>query len=115
MHFKKALIPEYIFFIIILVFICFVRFRFSDMAMERDEGEYAYAAAEILRGGFPYLDFYNMKLPGVYYFYATIFFLFGKSIPAVRFCVLLLNIFNCFFILMVNFLYKIKYNMDLRK
>ena len=98
MHFKKALIPEYIFFIIILVFICFVRFRFSDMAMERDEGEYAYAAAEILRGGFPYLDFYNMKLPGVYYFYATIFFLFGKSIPAVRFCVLLLNIFNCFFI-----------------
>ncbi len=98
MPFKKALIPEYIFFIIILVFICFVRLRFSDMAMERDEGEYAYAAAEILRGGFPYLDFYNMKLPGVYYFYATIFFFFGKSISAIRLCVLVLNILNGFFI-----------------
>ena len=98
MPFKKSLIPEYIFFIFILIFICFVRFRFSDMAMERDEGEYAYAAAEILRGGFPYLDFYNMKLPGVYYFYAAIFFVFGKSIPAIRLCVLFLNIFNSFFI-----------------
>lgn len=53
MHFKKALIPEYLFFTIILIFVCFVRFRFSDMAMERDEGEYAYAAAQILRGALP--------------------------------------------------------------
>ena len=102
MHFKKALIPEYLFFTIILIFVCFVRFRFSDMAMERDEGEYAYAAAEILRGGFPYIDFYNMKLPGVYYFYATIFFFFGKSIQVVRFSILIINIINCYFIKKIN-------------
>jgi Dolichyl-phosphate-mannose-protein mannosyltransferase len=102
MPFKKALIPEYLFFLTILIFVIFVRFRFSDMAMERDEGEYAYSAAQILRGGFPYLDFYNMKLPGVYYFYATIFFCFGKSIQAIRLCVLVLNIVNCFLIKKIN-------------
>jgi hypothetical protein len=102
MHFKKALIPEYIFFLFIFTFVVFVRFRFSDMAMERDEGEYAYSAAQILRGGFPYLDFYNMKLPGVYYFYATVFFFFGKSIQAIRLCVLALNIVNCFLIKQIN-------------
>lgn len=102
MHFKKTLIPEYIFFLVILSFVVFVRYRFSDMAMERDEGEYAYAAAQILRGSFPYLDFYNMKLPGVYYCYATIFFFFGKSIQVIRFCVLGINIFNCFLIKKIN-------------
>jgi hypothetical protein len=102
MRFKKALIPEYLFFLTILVFVIFVRFRFSDMAMERDEGEYAYSAAQILRGGFPYLDFYNMKLPGVYYFYATVFLCFGKSIQAIRLCVLALNIINCFLLKKIN-------------
>jgi 4-amino-4-deoxy-L-arabinose transferase-like glycosyltransferase len=102
MHFKKALIPEYLFFLITLLFVIFVRFRFSDMAMERDEGEYACSAAQILRGGFPYLDFYNMKLPGVYYCYATVFFCFGKSIQAIRFCVLCLTIVNCFLIKRIN-------------
>jgi Dolichyl-phosphate-mannose-protein mannosyltransferase len=102
MPFKKALIPEYLFFLTILIFVIFVRFRFSDMAMERDEGEYAYSAAQILRGGFPYLDFYNMKLPGVYYFYATVFLCFGKSIQAIRLCVLALNIINCFLLKKIN-------------
>jgi Dolichyl-phosphate-mannose-protein mannosyltransferase len=102
MHFKKTLIPEYIFFLVTLAFVIFVRYRFSDMAMERDEGEYAYSAAQILRGGFPYLDFYNMKLPGVYYFYAMVFFFFGKSIQVIRLCVLALTIINCFLIKKIN-------------
>ena len=102
MHIKKTFIPEYIFFVTILSFIIFVRFRFADMAMERDEGEYAYAAAQILRGGFPYLDFYNMKLPGVYYFYASVFFFFGKSMQAVRFCVLILTLINGLLIKKIN-------------
>jgi hypothetical protein len=102
MHFKKNFIPEYIFLITILSFIIFVRLRFSDMAMERDEGEYAYAAAQILRGGFPYLDFYNMKLPGVYYFYALIFFCFGKSMQSIRIFLLILTIINGFLIKKIN-------------
>ncbi|NJN33151.1 MAG: hypothetical protein HC817_01765 [Saprospiraceae bacterium] len=84
---KKLYTPEYIFFSLAFIFAVFIRIRFSDMAFERDEGEYAYAGAEILRGGFPYRDFYNMKLPGVYYFYALIFLIFGKngSIGTARF------------------------------
>lgn len=102
MRFKKELIPEYIFFIFLVGFTAFVRFRLSDMAMERDEGEYAYAAADILRGGIPYLDFYNMKLPGVYLFYATIFFFFGHSMQAVRLVVLAMTFANSFFILKIS-------------
>jgi hypothetical protein len=72
------------------------------MAMERDEGEYAYAASQILRGGFPYLDFYNMKLPGVYYFYAIVFLIFGKKIAAVRIMVLVLNIIGGFLLVKIG-------------
>ncbi len=99
---KKTLIPEYIFFSLAFIFAVFVRIRFSDMAFERDEGEYAYAGAEILRGGIPYRDFYNMKLPGVYYCYALIFFLFGKTVSAVRLSVMVLNLMNSFFILKIG-------------
>ena len=69
-----------------------------NIVLERDEGEYVYAAQEILRGKLPYKDFYNMKFPGVYYFNALIFFLFSDSLSVVKFTLLLLNFCSAFFI-----------------
>ena len=75
---------EKTFFWLALILTAFVRLRLADIAMERDEGEYAYAGWQILMGKLPYLDFYNMKFPGVYYAYAGIFSVAGYSIIAVR-------------------------------
>ena len=85
-YFERAL-----FFVIVLLVI-YVRMRYANMAMERDEGEYAYAASQILRSGFPFKDFYNMKLPGVYYAYSGLMLLLGKSIFSIRIGVMFLNL-----------------------
>ena len=85
---------ERLVFFLVAVLVVYVRLRYADMAFERDEGEYAYAGSQILRGGFPFKDFYNMKLPGVYYCYAFIFALFGKSVITVRSAVLALNLLS---------------------
>ncbi len=89
---------ERIFFIIVLLLTLFVRIKYANIAFERDEGEYAYAGLQILRGALPYADFYNMKLPGVYYFYAFIIKLFGASAIAIRLTLLFINLFSTFFI-----------------
>ena len=85
---------ERIVFFLVAALVIYVRLHYADMAMERDEGEYAYAGSQILRGGFPFKDFYNMKLPGVYYSYAIIFAVLGKSVTAVRLSVLFLNLIS---------------------
>lgn len=89
---------ETTFFFIALFLTFIIRLRFADAPFERDEGEYAYAGMMILRGQLPYADFYNMKLPGVYYSYALIFKLFGQSIAAVRYTLLFINLLTTFFV-----------------
>ena len=89
---------EKTFFWLALILTAFVRLRLADIAMERDEGEYAYAGWQILMGKLPYLDFYNMKFPGVYYAYAGIFSVAGYSIIAVRIAVLIMNLLSAFFL-----------------
>jgi hypothetical protein len=87
-----------IFFWLTFILIVFVRLRLVDIAMERDEGEYAYAAWQILEGKLPYADFYNMKFPGVYYMYALVFRVAGLSMAAVRVWVLIMNLLSAFFL-----------------
>ena len=94
-------INEKSFYFITLIIIIWVGMRLADAPMERDEGEYAYAGWQILRGGLPYVDFYNMKFPGTYFFYALIFKCFGISIYAVRLTVLVLNILSSLFIIKI--------------
>ena len=99
---KIAQYFEPLIFFIIAALVIYVRLRYADMAMERDEGEYAYAGSQILRGGFPFKDFYNMKLPGVYYCYFIIMGLFGKTVVAVRIGVLFLNLATSFFLIQLG-------------
>lgn len=87
-----------IFFWLSFILIVIVRLRLADLPMERDEGEYAYAGWQILRGKLPYTDFYNMKFPGVYYMYAAVFSLAGQSMIAVRIAVLIMNLLSAFFL-----------------
>ena len=55
---KSLKLPKYyeqIIFFLVAALVVFVRLRYADMAMERDEGEYAYAGSQILSFGFPLL------------------------------------------------------------
>lgn len=69
-----------------------VRLRLLNMPFERDEGEYAYIAQLMLQGIPPYKVAYSMKLPGIYGVYALIMLLFGQSVKAVHFGLLLTNV-----------------------
>ncbi len=71
-----------------------LRWRFLDVPLERDEGEYAYFGQIILRGGLPYRDAYNMKPPGIYYGHALALWLYGETIRGVRLAVSTVAVIN---------------------
>lgn len=93
---------EKLFFFTVLLLTVVVRLRYANAPFERDEGEYAYAAWQILNNGIPYADFYNMKLPGVYYMYALVFKFSGFSVAAIRVALLGINLFSAFFIFKIG-------------
>ncbi|MFA5239206.1 MAG: glycosyltransferase family 39 protein [Phycisphaerae bacterium] len=76
---------------VIIVITAGIRFRFSDVPLERDEGEYAYAGQLILQGIPPYLHVYNMKLPGIYAAYALILAVLGQTHTAIHIGLLIIN------------------------
>jgi hypothetical protein len=69
-----------------------VRLTVLDMPLDRDEGEYAYGAQRLLAGKLPYVDFYSMKLPGMYLLYAFIFQIAGQSLRAIHGTLLLASL-----------------------
>jgi hypothetical protein len=76
----------------VTVLLCFVvRVRLRDMALEGDEGEYAYAGQLMLQGVPPYKAAYNMKLPGTYAAYAIIMAVFGQTPAGIHVGVALIN------------------------
>ena len=79
---------------LVLLSTIFVRFRLLDFPFERDEGEFAYIAYLILEGIPPYTEAANMKLPGTYYMYAFFMMLFGQTVKAVHFGLLLVSLAN---------------------
>jgi hypothetical protein len=64
---------------VVLALSAMLRWRLLDVPLERDEGEYAYAGQIVLSGGAPYLELYNMKLPGIYLVYAGTLALLGET------------------------------------
>src|SRR5438128_3127597 len=77
--------------LLVIALAALVRLRLSDMPLERDEGEYAYAGQLILKGLPPYLEAYNMKFPGTYYAYALIMALFGQTTWGIHVGLMLVN------------------------
>ena len=75
----------------VLIAAAIIRYHLLDVPMERDEGEYAYAAQLLLQGILPYEHVYNMKLPGIYAAYALAIALFGQTPAGVHLGLLLVN------------------------
>jgi 4-amino-4-deoxy-L-arabinose transferase-like glycosyltransferase len=76
---------------LVLVGAAFVRWRYAGVALERDEGEYAYAGQLILQGIPPYQLAYNMKFPGTYYAYSLVLGVLGQTPWAIRIGLLVIN------------------------
>jgi hypothetical protein len=68
-----------------------IRCQLLPIPLERDEGEYAYVAQQMLKGVPPYESAYSMKLPGIYAVYALILAVFGQTHIAIHLGLLLVN------------------------
>jgi hypothetical protein len=68
-----------------------LRLRLLDLPLERDEGDYAYAAQLLLAGVPPYAEAYEMRMPGVFLAYASFLAAFGESAAAIRLGLALVN------------------------
>ncbi len=77
--------------IAIILLTAAVRVRLLEVPLERDEGEYAYAAQLMLQGIPPYEQLYSMKLPGVWAAYAVFLVVFGETQRSIHFGLLLVN------------------------
>jgi len=68
-----------------------LRLQVVDIPLERDEGEYAYAAQLLLDGVPPFKEAYNMKFPGIYAVYAVILFVFGQTHSGIHLALAFVN------------------------
>jgi len=82
----------YVVLLIIIITVAVIRWHMLEIPLERDEGEYAYAAQLILQGLPPYEHLYSMKLPGVYAAYACIVAIFGQTHVGIHLGLLLVNV-----------------------
>ncbi len=69
---------------IFVAIIIMARMNLASIPFERDEGSYGYMGQLLLEGKKPYQYFYEMKLPGIFYCYAAIVALFGKTIDGLH-------------------------------
>lgn len=75
---------EYVLVAITIVIFFFLRKNFVGIAFERDEGDYAMFGKWLLTGAKPYVDFYEMKPPGIFLSYALIVKLFGYEYTSLQ-------------------------------
>ena len=87
---------------IVFTLVIAIRIHLLRIPLERDEGEYAYAGQLILQGIPPYKLAYNMKFPGTYVAYALIMSIFGQTIHAIHFGLLLINVATIALIFLVG-------------
>jgi predicted membrane-bound mannosyltransferase len=88
----------------------YLRLNLLNIPFDRDEGEYAYAGQQILQGNLPYDVIYNMKFPGVYYMYASVFAVFGESVAAIRLTGLCMHLATAFFLFGLCFIFIFQTN-----
>ncbi|MEN6384016.1 MAG: glycosyltransferase family 39 protein [Phycisphaerales bacterium] len=89
---KSMRLLLFIFLILLVGIIVLFRVRTLGVALERDEGEYAYAAQLMLEGVPPYSLAYNMKMPGIYAAYAVLLAIFGQTHTGIHLGVLFINL-----------------------
>jgi hypothetical protein len=87
---------------VFLIGVVYVRIRLLGLPLERDEGEYAYMAQQLLQGILPYTESQSMKFPGIYLAYAGVLAIFGQSSIAIHGSLLLINIATAFLLFLLG-------------
>jgi len=83
---------SYLLLLGVIFLIAIIRSNFLTIPFERDEGAYGYYGARLLEGKIPYIDFYEQKFPGIFYFYAFMVAVFGDTVKGLHIGFMLLNI-----------------------
>ena len=78
--------------LILIVLVYIIRSKFSQIPFERDEGIYSYFGTLVLEGKTPYIDFYEVKFPGLFYFYGFMVNFFGDTVKGMHTGFMFLNI-----------------------
>ncbi len=85
--------------LLILVYIIYsIRSNFYGIPFERDEGIYCYMGKLLLEGKTPYIDFYEIKFPGLFYLYAFVVNFFGDTVQGMHKGFMWINIFTMIFV-----------------
>ena len=88
--------------IAILLIITILRFPFLEVPLERDEGSYAYIAQLLLQGISPYTEAYSLYFPGIFIIYALTFIIFGQTIFAIHFGLLIANLLTVVIVFLIG-------------
>jgi len=82
--------------------VVFVRLRLLGVPLERDEGEYAYMAQQLLQGVLPYTESQSMKFPGIFFAYVGVLAIFGESPVAIHLALLFINLATAFLLFLLG-------------
>ncbi|MBI9084523.1 MAG: glycosyltransferase family 39 protein [Desulfobacterales bacterium] len=91
-HHRFQQLLVWMFALLALGVIIFVRLRLLSVPLERDEGEFAYAGQLLLQGILPFESIYNMKMPGIYVAYAAMMAFLGRSSTAIHLGLMITNL-----------------------
>jgi Dolichyl-phosphate-mannose-protein mannosyltransferase len=90
-------LPNWLPLSLILVATALLHLQYLDIPLERDESLYAYIGKVALTGGRPYIDFYEMKPPVLFYSYALFIALLGYSATGIHLAAAILAVVNTLF------------------
>lgn len=85
---------SYLLFLLAAILLTVIRINLLEVPFERDEGAYAYLGKQVLLGKIPYVDFFELKFPFMYYSYALLVSLFGYSLIGLHMAFLVVNLFS---------------------
>lgn len=94
-------LPNWLPLTLILVVTALLHLQYLDIPLERDESLYAYIGKLALGGGRPYIDFYEMKPPMLFYSYALLIGVFGYSATGVHLAATLVAVINTLFTFLI--------------
>ncbi len=83
---------------VLLIIMYGIRSNFLMIPFERDEGIYSYFGKLVLEGKIPYVDFYEVKFPGLFYFYGMMIGIFGDTVKGIHTGFMYLNLLTIVFI-----------------
>jgi 4-amino-4-deoxy-L-arabinose transferase-like glycosyltransferase len=97
---KKTLVLMSVVFVTLLVFF-YARSKYHLSNLDTDEGQYAYGAQEVIRGGLIYKNFHVNKPPGTIWIYVLVFKLLGESTFAIKLSVTITILATSVFVFLI--------------